>query len=980
MSLDDFGDDSFLQDFDPDAAIAEHRRTVHNPYVTKHAFDADPAWSTDGNSFDRSNPLKRQKSAADDETSNEYHHSPNPWNETSLTNTLSKHFGYVSFRSGQYQVINAVLSGRDCAVFWSTGRGKSICYQIPPLHTHKISLIVSPLISLMEDQVSKLNGLLRDESNEKEVAVYLGSAQTDHMAERRALDGEYSIIYCTPEKLVQSSFLEELGQLHLKGKQRNRELCLIAIDEAHCVSEWGHDFRKEYRKVGEMLRSHSVLSQVPIVALTATAVPKVQTDILASLRLRNPLVVQQSFDRENLIISVQKKPIGGYRAALASFVQDMKEMSTQKKRESTIVYCPTRNMVEEISEWLSSQLKSHHIDVQPYHAGLSNNVRSQAHFNFLTGKTLVIVATIAFGMGIDKSDIRRVIHFGPPKTIEDYYQQIGRAGRDGLASHCIMYCNTNDFDAYKSDFYLGNLNATIRANQERSIDALRRYATNDEVCRRAELLHFFNEVPKFGQRCGTCDNCQIRSNNIDDIERNFADNGARLILYALSVLNDRQGTGTLEKILNGNKVDAYRYKNATVVPDDVCQAIKIMRSQLSGYKKRVPVSYFSKDLLPALVNRGFVQVLQQKSVTSGMSNVWSSYTLTGKGMGVLWSGPIMLPVPKSIREYEERQRQKVKNDLAELEKAGADVSQIPSEEIEEGDGIVMKSYRTYYNYIDLLTKGGRHEKIDQLEDLRLRIDAWRMDMASRFRIAPGDAMPDHLLLNVAYTASSMKQHLVPEALVAIGVRSAGIHDLVRAINEWIDEHVDTPSSLHNSCGEAHCSMIIPDQIFLPENAWEHFVYKPVKKTGKAAWESSYERFIAGEPIQAIAMNPSNGRPIQVATVMGHVFDGLLSGRPVNLKALATVVSPPNKIEWEAFTKIEAETGMNVTGDPKVSGKNGASFSMNEFITPLVGEEIMMKDYADRTQEEKDMLTKHYEKLKWYMVLRRIEFTPTFQES
>lgn len=610
MSFDDFGDDSFLQDFDPDAAIAQNRNTVSNPYVTKRAFDADPA-----------NNFKKPRNETDVAVSNENHYHTNTHDEASLRNTLMKHFGYSSFRPGQYQVINALLSGRDCAVFWSTGRGKSICYQMPPLHTHKISLIVSPLISLMEDQVSKINGLLRDDSNSKEIAVYLGSAQTDLLAEKRALDGEYSIIYCTPEKLVQSSFLDELAQMHVKGKQRNREICLIAVDEAHCVSEWGHDFRKEYRKVGEMLRSHSILSQIPIVALTATAVPKVQNDILESLRLRNPLIVQQSFDRENLIISVKKKPVGGYKSALAPFVKDMKDMSVQKKRESTIVYCPTRAMVEEISEWLSCQLESHGIDVQPYHAGLSNNARSQAHFNFLIGKTLVIVATIAFGMGIDKSDIRRVIHFGPPKTVEEYYQQIGRAGRDGLAAYCTMYYASNDFDNYKSDFYLGNLNPTVRASQELSIDSLRRYATNDEVCRRAEILRFFNEVPKFGQYCGTCDNCQIRNNNSDDIERDFGDNGARMILYALSVMNDRQGTGTLEKILNGNKVDYNRYKNSTVIPDEVCQTIKTMRSLLSGYKKRVPISYFSKDLLPALVNRGYVQMLQQKNTVSGRSYV-----------------------------------------------------------------------------------------------------------------------------------------------------------------------------------------------------------------------------------------------------------------------------------------------------------------------------------------------------------------------
>lgn len=338
----------------------------------------------------------------------------------------------------------------------------------------------------------------------------------------------------------------------------------------------------------------------------------------------------------------------------------------------------------------------------------------------------------------------------------------------------------------------------------------------------------------------------------------------------------------------------------------------------------------------------------------------------------------MLPVPQSIREYEEAHRKKVMDDLDRLVEAGVDVTQIPNHEIQEGDGVIMKSFRTYFNYIDLLRKGERKDKIDQLEDLRLRIDAWRMDMASEYRISPSDAMPDHLLLNVAYTASSMKTHIVSEALLSIGVRSAGADALVSAINDWIDEHVGP--QFQSQLVNGTCDMILPDGLFTPEKAWEYFVYKPVKKTGGAAWESSYNRFNSGEHVQSIAMNPENGRPIQVATVLGHIFDGLLSGRSVNLKQLGAVIPPPQKSEWDEFLNLEAESGINVTADPKTSGKNGQSFSMNDFLAPMLGISVFSKEYSDRTPEEKEMLSKYYNLLRWYLTLRRIGYRPTFTVS
>jgi len=223
----------------------------------------------------------------------------------------------------------------------------------------------------MEDQVAKLNGILSSDggNGSKDVAVFLGSGQKDPMAEQKALKGDYKLIYCTPEKLVSGGFLNSMANLHNSGEGDG--LCLIAVDESHCVSEWGHDFRPSYRQVGNVLRGHAVLKNVPIVALTATAVPRVQTDILSSLQLRNPKVVKQSFDRDNLIITVRRKPAGGYRTALAGFVKDMKEMTTTTRKkmsfsrhESTIIYCPTQGQVVEVSNWLSQQFEGTDIRAQ----------------------------------------------------------------------------------------------------------------------------------------------------------------------------------------------------------------------------------------------------------------------------------------------------------------------------------------------------------------------------------------------------------------------------------------------------------------------------------------------------------------------------------------------------------------------------------------------------------------------------------------
>lgn len=218
--------------------------------------------------------------------------------------------------------------------------------------------------------------------------------------------------------------------------------------------------------------------------------------------------------------------------------------------------------------------------------------------------------------------LRRILHWGPPKTVEEYYQQIGRAGRDGIESYCTMYCNSNDFDRYKDDFYLGGLSASVRANQEASIDSLKKFAMSEEVCRRAEILKFFHEAPSFGARCGTCDTCVSRRENGDDFERDFADSGARLLLHIISCITPSQGVTTINKIILGQKVEAYRLdRSVQNNQPGFLDMVKEMKSSMQGYKKRLPASYFTKDLLPALVDKGYVEVNSHTSNSGGYKAV-----------------------------------------------------------------------------------------------------------------------------------------------------------------------------------------------------------------------------------------------------------------------------------------------------------------------------------------------------------------------
>lgn len=403
--------------------------------------------------------------------------------EISWQALLKKHFGHQQFRPLQLEIIQSLLARRDVFAVMPTGGGKSLCYQLPAVATPGLTLVISPLIALMKDQVDALNatGVPATSLNSSIPAAEL----RDRL--QRLDQGEFKLLYVAPERVVMGDFLQRLERWNIS---------LIAVDEAHCISEWGHDFRPEYRRIPEL---REVLPGIPILALTATATPRVQNDILSQLRFENAARFLGSFNRPNLHYRVRAK-----RRALDLIEAFIK----QRPNESGILYCLSRKDAERLSE----ELNLRGVRALPYHAGLSPEQRNQNQEAFIRDEVEVICATIAFGMGINKSNVRFVIHHDLPKNIEGYYQETGRAGRDGLHSDCLLFYTPAD--AVKLLAFIDQKSTEAeRAAAKQQLREMQHYAESVE-CRRRFLLRYFGE--EYSQlNCGNCDRCQGGSPGLD---------------------------------------------------------------------------------------------------------------------------------------------------------------------------------------------------------------------------------------------------------------------------------------------------------------------------------------------------------------------------------------------------------------------------------------------------------------------------------